>query len=86
MRKEKLDLISLAKEFSVKRVVKKGEMEEDGYEVTFVDEGGNLAAFIPDDGDIQYYVTGCYNSGCDWLEIQPNEFDRLREFCELMAR
>ena len=36
--------------------------------------------------EIKYYVTGCYDSGCDWEEIEIECFMELKEFCELMIK
>lgn len=85
MTNDKLELISLAKEFEVKHIIR-DTMEESGYEISFVDDDKDLTAFISEDGDIQYFLSGCYNSGCDWLEIDPGEFDKLRDFCTRMTR
>lgn len=74
----KLNLLSLAEDFSVKK-------SYEGYEIEMKDE--NLAAIInKDDKSISYFVTGCYNSGRDWLEIDKVNFESLKSFCELMVK
>lgn len=77
MKNEKLELLSLAKSFEVKKT-------SDGFDVTM--EGSELAACIAENGDIEYFRTGCYNSGCDWMEIPVDELQKLKNFCELLTK
>lgn len=72
---DKLQLLSYAKDF---QVIEK----EDGYEVLHIHE--ELSAFIDNENNITYYVTGVYNSGLDWVEIDVSELNKLKQFCELM--
>lgn len=71
---DKLELLSLGKDFIVTK-------RDDGYEV---EASSDLAAFISNDKKITYYVTGCYNSGSDWVDFDIDELTKLKKFCELM--
>lgn len=57
--------------------------EKDYYVVE--SDNSDLAASISEDG-ITYYLTGCYNSGCDWLEIDTEELKNLKKFCKLITK
>lgn len=46
----------------------------------------NSAASIDKHKNITYFVTGCYNSGNDWLEIDINSLEELKELCELIVK
>lgn len=48
-------------------------------------EGENVSAVIDSYG-VTYYVSGVYNSGTDYAEIDMNELMRLKEFCELLVK
>lgn len=74
---DKLELLALSEKFSV---VKK----DDGFEIECVND--TLAAFISKDNEITYYVTGCYDSGSDWIEFDIKELEELKKFCELMVK
>ena len=80
--KWKLDLLELAKEFTVKK-------EEDGsYSVCFSGEeyaDSEVCAYIENNGSVRYYVTGVYNSGSDFAEIDITALEKLKEFCERMT-
>ena len=73
---EKLWLLTYAKQFHVTKRGDKWEIKSKKYDVG--------AMIFPDDA-IKYYVTGCYNSGCDWRYIDMKELMDLKEFCELMV-
>ena len=73
----KLDLIALSNNFRVTKDTKNRK-----YEIESIND--NLAASIDDQGKVTYYVTGCYDSGSDWLSFDEKEFEKLKEFCELM--
>lgn len=79
--KEKLDLLSYARDFEVVKISNDTYNE---YEVTA--KNGGIKAFISEDGDIEYYVTGCYNSGDDDIWIDIEELQKLKEFCELLIK
>ena len=73
--KKKLDWLAQASKFNIRKT-------SDGhYEVEFSD-GKNIEASIYEDGDIVYYVTGVYNSGCDWEEIDIDALLELKAYCE----
>lgn len=80
--KWKLDLLELAKKFTVKK-------EEDGsYSVYCSDEeyaDSEVCAYIDNDGSIKYYITGVYNSGSNFAEIDITVLEKLKEFCERMT-
>ena len=41
----------------------------------------NVAVCIAkNNGSMAYKVSGCYNSGTDWVNIDPRALDELREF------
>lgn len=70
-----LELLALGKDFNVTK--KDGEFEV---------ERGDIAAVISKKGDVSYFITGAYNSGNDWLEIDMNEFKAVEKFCELIIK
>lgn len=76
--KDNLTLIKYASKFSV---------EETGNNVLQIAEPyAEVAAEINvNDGKISYYVTGVYNSGSNWAEINMNQLNRLKEFCEAIV-
>lgn len=75
----KLDLLSLSNNFIVTK-----DPKDRKYKIESVND--NLAASIDEQGKITYYVTGCYDSGLDWLSFDKKEFEKLKEFCELMVK
>lgn len=74
---DKLELLDLGKNFCVTK-------RDDGFEVESTID--NIAAFISKDKTITYYVTGCYDSGSDWVSFDINELTKLKKFCELMIK
>ena len=52
---------------------------ENDYEIEDIDS--NIAASIDEEGEIQYFVTGVYNSGCDWAEIDVKALYDLMQLC-----
>jgi len=73
-----LELIKLAKKFNVTD-------NEEEYMVEF-NEFVSLGATIDKKTkEIAYYVTGAYDSGIDWLNIDMDKLKELKKFCELMA-
>lgn len=75
---KKLELLSLAEQFSVRNVI-----DKKCYEIQ--SKNDSLGATIDEDNKITYYITGCYDSGLDWLSFDEKEFEKLKEFCELMV-
>ena len=76
MKNDILKLISLADRF---KVIEKS----DGYEIE--SKNSDLGAYIYKDNKIEYFVTGVYNSGLNWAEIEINELLKLKKFCESMV-
>lgn len=74
--KKKLDWLAQASKFNIRKT-------SDGhYEVEFSDDTKNLVALIYNDGNIVYCVTGVYNSGCDWADIDIDALLELKSYCE----
>ncbi len=73
---KKLELLSLARNFAIVK------NEKSEYEIEC--HSCNLGAIIDKDNEITYYVTGCYDSGHDWIDFDEKEFEKLKQFCELM--
>lgn len=74
---EKLELLSMAEKYTVTKLTD-GE-----YEVA--QDDAELGAIINGQGMVKYYVTGVYNSGADWAEIEMDELMALKRFCELLT-
>lgn len=81
---DKLKLLSYAEQFIVT------ETEEDKQTVYDIDCKGaayyGLSARIYRDGETHYYVSGIYNSGTDYAEIDIDAFRNLVRFCKLMTK
>ena len=73
-----LELLSYSRKFEVTK------NSENEYEISH--KMTNLGAIINQKNEIKYYVTGCYDSGCDWKNIELEYFMELKEFCELMIK
>jgi hypothetical protein len=71
-----LDFLELSKDFTVNK-------EENSYKVSHNQD--DLVAYITNKS-VEYFVSGCYNSGCDLQEININAFRRLVKFCELIIK
>lgn len=80
--KEKLDLLAYGQNYTITKKVKTSYSKA-GYEI---ETDTNLAAFISENKEITYYVTGCYNSNCDWISFDVNKLEELKKFCELMVK
>ena len=72
----KLELLALAKDFDVTK------KSENIYEIEHINS--DLGAVIGNN-EITYYLTGCYDSGSDWLGIDIKNLNKLQKFCELMV-
>ena len=72
---DKLELLKYGDRYRI-------EKEQDGFRVD--DYKMELGAFIKNNGEIEYYRTGCYDSGCDWLDIDLKAFKELEEFCNIL--
>lgn len=75
---DKLDLIAKAKLFKITKESDKN------YSIEFQDTNATVAALIDKCGEAEYYVTGCYDSGSDWLEINIEELTELKEFVKFL--
>lgn len=78
---DKLELLSMAENFMIKK--KSGDYEGQ-YEVEH--KVAEVGAIINPDRSVEYYVTGVYNSGCDWAEIEMDALMDLKRFCEFMVK
>ena len=54
--------------------------DKDGYEVYDNQSECDLAAFICEDKTTKYYLTGLYNTGRDWHEIDVDDLLKLKVF------
>ena len=75
---DKLELLSMAENFMVSK------RNDGGYDIDHKKE--DIGAVIYVNGEIQYFVTGIYNSGTDWAEIDIEALNDLKRFCEMMAK
>lgn len=75
---DKLELLSMEKKFTVSK------RNDGGYDVDHKTE--DIGAVIYVNGEIQYFVTGIYNSGTDFAEIDIEALNDLKRFCEMMAK
>ncbi len=73
---DKLELLSMADRFDVKK---------SGGRFDIFHKEEELMATIDDKG-ITYYVTGAYNCGTDYLDINMEALMELKEFCEMMIK
>lgn len=76
--KDKLNLLSYAETFDVEKC------KDDTFRIEHRCE--DVGAYINSDETINYYVTDCYNSSADWVEINMEALFELKEFCELMIK
>ena len=53
---------------------------EEDYEIEDIEN--SVGATINEDDGITYYVTGVYNSGTDWEEINVEALEDLKKLCE----
>lgn len=75
---DKLELLKLSKGFTVDELVDGSGSRYSVESVTW-----DLAAVF-EDGRWSYYVTGCYDSGIDWMSIDMKELDRLVRFTRFL--
>ena len=45
----------------------------------------SIGAEIDSEGETCYFVTGCYNSGSDWVEISVDALTDMKRLCETLA-
>ena len=67
-----LRLLELGEKYNIKQNTDNLTYEINDYE-------NELVAIIDGD-DVSYYVTGAYNSGIDYLDINMKALDELKEF------
>lgn len=70
--KNALRLMELSKNYFI------SQTPEGVYEIT--DNESDLACSIDKNNNVTFYVTGCYDSGIDWLDINIERLDMFREF------
>ena len=73
---DKLELLSMADMFNVKK---------SGGRFDIFPKGEELMATI-EHNCITYYVTGAYNCGTDYIDINMKALMGLKEFCEMMIK
>lgn len=78
----KLRFLELARGFDVTR-----NSGDDGYDIQEKD-GTMVALIVEGDAieDVRYFISGVYNSGSEFAEIDMYELTRLKEFCELLMK
>lgn len=69
MSKNLLDVLVLIKDYGITK-------ENDCYVIEH--RVINLAATIKLNGEVHYYISGCYDSGCDYIEIPISELEKLK--------
>ena len=69
MNKNLLDVLALIKDYKIAK-------ENDCYVIEHREI--NLEVTIKLNGEVHYYVSGCYNSGYDYVEIPINELEELK--------
>lgn len=72
--KNALRLMELSKNYCISQTTK------GVYEIT--DNESDLACSIDKNNKVTFYVTGCYDSGRDWLDINIERLDMFREFID----
>lgn len=72
-----MKMIEISQRFIVRKT-------DEGYEIVHKEE--DVAALIEKEGTASYFVTGVYNSGLDWAEINLIAFEELKEFCQLILK
>ena len=75
---ENLELLSMADDYKIQKT------EQGGYIIENKVKGGLMASVENGFLDITYYVTGCYNSGVDYMPIDIEQLEELREFVRLL--
>ena len=72
---KKLELLALGEDFII-------EKKENRYSIR--QKEGNLEASIDFLNAIGYYISGCYNSKYDTVEINMDALNKLKRFCEIL--
>ncbi len=89
---EKLRYLELSKDFNVvesnSMVNGKGKYLKE-YNITFTDLGIDLCATVVLEDyklkEVKYYVSGVYNSCCDYANIDMEKLSILKDFVELLV-
>jgi len=73
------ELLALADEYNIKKI-------DEPYNGTIEIQSKQmeLCCDIYPTGEAHFYVTGVYNSGCDFAEISLEGLDRMRRFVKLL--
>lgn len=80
---QKLELLNLAKNVSVNKVI-----EKDGsvyYKISHNEEDLQAIVYL-DDREPEYYLGGVYNHYNDYAEIDMDVLDELREFVNMLKK
>jgi len=72
-----LDIMALIKDFDVKKV-------DSGYEIESKQE--EIVALVDNKLNVKFYVTGVYNSGSNWAEVNMEELKKLQSVCEYIIK
>lgn len=72
-----LEILELSNRFKISK-------EDDTFDIEHLTY--DIGANISKSGIIKYYVTGCYNSGIDWLEVDMDGLMELKKLCELVVK
>ena len=72
-----LHMLSQANDFEVEKI----EHEQEPVEYKITDKKSDLVAFWQN-GEFEFYVSGVYNSGCNFAKI---DMERLRELCQFCS-
>jgi hypothetical protein len=75
---ENLELLSMADDFKIHKT------EQGGYIIENKEKSGLMASIESGFLNVTYYVTGCYNSGVDYMPIDIKQLEELREFVRLL--
>lgn len=74
---ENLELLSMADKFRI-------DKRDDKYYIENIEYGGIVAVVEGGFFNVDYYVSGCYDSGTDLMHINIKELEELREFIRLL--
>lgn len=72
-----LEMVEMASRFHIKKI-------DGSYEIESNKE--NIAALVSHDGKTSFFVTGVYNSGVDWAEIEMESLKELIQFCKMIKK
>jgi len=75
-----LDMLRQANDFAVEKI----EHEQEPVEYKITDKKSDLVAFWQN-GEFEFYVSGVYNSGCDFAKIDVERLRELIQFCSYLS-